>query len=378
MNLKIDKEFQELIPPLQEDELKQLESNLTNEGWRDNERIITWNGTIVDGHNRYSICQDKKITFKTSEKQFKDRNEVIIWIIENQLGRRNISSYDRGRLNLKKESILKPFAREKQSDAGKLKMKSSKAEVNIRKEIAKASKISEQTVDRIKFIESKADDETKKKLSKGDETINKVYMDLKRGEQRKEAIIKANDVNPLETKKKYSIILADPPWKYFETGLHNQSWHYKTMTIEEIKNLPIKELSKEDCILFLWVTFPILKEAFEVIESWGFNYSTCGFNWIKKNKSGEGWFFGLGQWTRANSELCLIATKGHPIRQSNSVFQIIEEPLTIHSQKPAIVRDKIVELMGDLPRIELFAREKTVGWDAWGNEVNKKEEINNG
>jgi N6-adenosine-specific RNA methylase IME4 len=141
------------------------------------------------------------------------------------------------------------------------------------------------------------------------------------------------------------------------------------MSIEEIKALKVSELADDDCILFLWVTFPILKDAFEVIESWGFKYSTCGFNWIKKNKSGEGWFFGLGNWTRSNSELCLIATKGSPLRFSASVSQIIDTPIQEHSKKPDCVRDKIVELCGDLPRIELFARNKTDGWDVWGNEV---------
>ena len=141
------------------------------------------------------------------------------------------------------------------------------------------------------------------------------------------------------------------------------------MDIEEIKNLPVENLCKDDCILFLWVTFPMLKEVFEVIESWGFSYSTCGFNWVKKNKKSDSWFFGLGNWTRSNSEICLIATKGSPIRQSASVSQIIDTKIEGHSKKPNCVRDKIVELMGDLPRIELFARNKTEGWDVWGNEV---------
>jgi N6-adenosine-specific RNA methylase IME4 len=374
--LKIDKEFKDLIPPLQEDEFKQLESNLINEGWRNNERIITWNETIVDGHNRYDICSKNNIKFQSQEKKFKDKNEVILWIIDNQLGRRNLMPYDRVRLNLKKEVILKPIAEKNQKSGTFV---SDDTKVDVLSKIATSSDVGRNTVAKVKFIEAKADKETKEKLSSGTETINKVYMDLKRGEQREEAIIKAKDINPLETKKKYSIIYADPPWKYFFGGHHNASFHYNCMEIEEIKNLPVKDLSKEDCILFLWITFPMLKEAFEVIEAWGFEYSTCGFNWIKKNKSGEGWFFGLGNWTRSNSELCLIATKGKPIRQSPNVFQIIDTPREEHSKKPDIVRNKIVELMGDLPRIELFAREKVNGWDNWGNEVSnsdKKESKN--
>ena len=119
----------------------------------------------------------------------------------------------------------------------------------------------------------------------------------------------------------------------------------------------------------MWSTYPQLKEALSVIEAWGFKYKTIGFQWIKQNKSGNGLFFGLGRWTRGNSECCLIATKGKPKRVNNSVFQLIISPLQKHSKKPDEARRKIVDLMGDLSRIELFAREQTDGWDCWGNEV---------
>jgi N6-adenosine-specific RNA methylase IME4 len=119
----------------------------------------------------------------------------------------------------------------------------------------------------------------------------------------------------------------------------------------------------------MWVTFPLLKDSFDVIESWGFTYKTVGFTWVKKNKKTDSWFWGMGHWTRANAELCLIATKGIIKRQSASVHQVIDTPIERHSKKPDIVRDKIVELVGDLTRIELFARETAVGWDSWGNEI---------
>ena len=129
------------------------------------------------------------------------------------------------------------------------------------------------------------------------------------------------------------------------------------------------DLADENCILFLWATYPILDKAFEVIKAWGFEYSTVGFTWVKANKNGKGFFFGLGNWTRANAELCLIATKGSIKRKDASISQIIYEPRGKHSEKPAIVRDKIVKLVGALPRIELFARQKAEGWEAWGNEI---------
>lgn len=105
------------------------------------------------------------------------------------------------------------------------------------------------------------------------------------------------------------------------------------------------------------------------MEAWGFKYKTIGFQWLKKNKKADTFFYGLGRWTRGNTECCLIGVKGKPKRLSNSVSQLIIERIQGHSKKPDVVRDKIVELMGDLPRVELFAREKTEGWDSWGNEI---------
>lgn len=167
---------------------------------------------------------------------------------------------------------------------------------------------------------------------------------------------------------KYSVIYADPPWEYYEGGYKNQSQHYDTLTVEELKQMPLDDLAADNCILFLWVTFPILDQVFDLIKWWGFKYSTVGFVWVKSKKDGTGHFFGLGNWTRANTELCLIATKGSIERKDASISQIIYSPPEEHSRKPDIVRDKIVSLVGDLPRIELFARQKVSGWDTWGNE----------
>lgn len=177
-------------------------------------------------------------------------------------------------------------------------------------------------------------------------------------------------VDIYNTDKKYNIIYADPPWSYKDKKCNgNCESHYLTMNINDICKLPIKNITDKDCILFLWVTYPMLQEGLKLIEEWGFKYKTIGFQWIKQNKSGKGYFFGLGRWTRGNSECCLIAVKGKPHRINNSVSQLIFSPLQEHSKKPAIVREKIVELIGDLSRIELFARQTVEGWDCWGDEV---------
>jgi len=171
--------------------------------------------------------------------------------------------------------------------------------------------------------------------------------------------------------KKYSIIYCDPPWAYRNMGniQATANAQYPTMKNEDICNLSIERLSDENCILFLWATFPKIQEALNVIKAWGFEYKTVGFNWIKKNKNG-GNFFGVGWYTKSNSEVCLIGVRGKAPKISNSISQIIETVREGHSKKPDIVREKIVEFCGDLPRIELFAREKTEGWDVIGNEIN--------
>lgn len=180
-------------------------------------------------------------------------------------------------------------------------------------------------------------------------------------------------VDIYNTDKKYNVIYADPPWKYntWRDGLGTAEKHYPTMKVESIVGMQniIKNISEKDCILFLWVTFPCLLEGLKVMKKWGFKYKTCGFNWIKRNKVSDTWFFGMGHWTRANSELCLIGTKGTIKRKSNKVSQIIDTHIEEHSKKPNIVRERIVELVGDLPRIELFARQTSEGWDSWGNEI---------
>lgn len=173
--------------------------------------------------------------------------------------------------------------------------------------------------------------------------------------------------------KKYSCILADPPWEYRVWSKKGQGRsaesHYPTMDIEAIRALPVAELAAPDCTLFMWVTFPTLREALTVIDTWGFTYKTCAFVFIKQNKKTPSLFWGMGHWTRANAEICLLATKGNPKRISAKVHQIVMSPIEEHSKKPDEVRDRIVELMGDLPRIELFARQAAPGWDSWGNEV---------
>lgn len=175
--------------------------------------------------------------------------------------------------------------------------------------------------------------------------------------------------------KKYNVIYADPPWEYKESGSGNRvvSSKYPTMNIEDIKNLPIHTICEDTCILFIWVTFPRLKQGLEVIESWGFEYYGLGFDWVKTNVKSGTPFWGMGYYTRQNTEICLIGVrknKKHRIKpQARNILSVVHSIKREHSRKPDEIRDCIVKICGDIPRIELFARQKHDGWDCWGNEV---------
>jgi len=175
--------------------------------------------------------------------------------------------------------------------------------------------------------------------------------------------------------KKYQILYLDPPWQYNSRANYKTRFgggvgrHYSSMTMEEIKKLPIDALAADDCALFLWCTFPYLDKQIKLFEHWGFKYRTVGFTWIKLNKNNGKPFFGVGYYAKSNAEICLLGIRGHMKPISNAVSSIILSPRREHSRKPDEARDRIVQLFGNVPRIELFARQKTPGWDVWGNEV---------
>lgn len=186
----------------------------------------------------------------------------------------------------------------------------------------------------------------------------------------------------------FPVIYADPPWAYSDRNCNGAAeQHYRTMPLKEIAALPVVDLAAPDAVLFMWGTYPLLDQMLSLGRAWGFGYKSIGFQWVKRYaKSGEA-FFGLGRWTRGNTEGCFIFTKGKPHRVSASVSQLIETddptivwppypaqhildaPVTRHSAKPPVVRERILQLMGDVPAIELFAREPAPGWECWGNEV---------
>lgn len=178
----------------------------------------------------------------------------------------------------------------------------------------------------------------------------------------------------------FSCVLADPPWSYGDKGFGKrandlsvkgsfapEAGRYSTMNLSDIKSLPVKEVTAKDCALFLWATSPLLPEAFEVISAWGFKYKTVAFCWSKTTSTGKE-VANLGQWTMGNIELCLLATRGSPPRLIRTVRQLIVAQRREHSRKPVECYERVEALISG-PRLEMFARERRLGWESWGNEV---------
>jgi N6-adenosine-specific RNA methylase IME4 len=370
--LKIKEEFKKLIPPLTAEEFKQLETNCLEEGIRD--AIVTWNGFIIDGHNRYKIATDWSLNYKTIEKNFDSEQDVKEWMILNQFGRRNLSNYQRSVLALQLEDVFKVKAKENQKlSDGKGIQKSEdlkKPEIVTIKEVAKIADVSHDTIAKVKVIEQKAAPEIKEKLSTGEISINQAYQDIKKEEKIKERTeyieqqkkeIAENKLPPLTGL--YDIISVDPPWNYgreYHPENSRIANPYPEMSIDEIK--AIKLPFSDNSIIFLWTTHKFLPDSFDILKHWGFEYKAT-LVWNKEK-------IGMGSWFRMQCEFCLFAIKGNPFWNNTTERDIIIESRREHSRKPDSFFDMIDKICIGR-KLEYFSREKRNGWDIFGNDINK-------
>ena len=179
----------------------------------------------------------------------------------------------------------------------------------------------------------------------------------------------------------FGAIYADPPWRFAAWSgkgtARSADQHYDTMTIDDMMTLPVADLAADDCVLFMWISWPLLPDALRLISAWGFTYKTCGFDWMKADDRQTDFLsdsvpvqVGMGYWTRANSEPCLLATRGKPKRINADVRMGIIEPRREHSRKPDCVHGRIERLVAG-PYLELFARQQRPGWTVWGNQTDK-------
>jgi len=372
--LQIKEEFKKLIPALTAEEFKQLELNCLEEGIR--EKIITWNGFIIDGHNRFEIAKRWNLEYETESKRFNNENDVREWMINNQFGRRNLSNYQRSVLALQLEEVFSEKAKQQQIRKTESVSVNSPKQIPIdtRKELSKIALVGEQTIARVKVIEAKANEETKAKLSTGEVSINQVYQDIKKEEKKEERDKKIEDVkakiefeNLVTLNKKYHVIGIDPPWAYEEKGGFSSADYdsesnrgavdYPTMTVEQIKKIELP--AADDCVLFLWTTHAFLKDSFDLVEEWGFKYKAT-LVWDKVK-------MGLGRTVRMQVEFCLIAVKGNPIINGSSERDIITEPRREHSRKPEAFY-QMAERMCIGNKLDYFSRQNRENWEHYGAE----------
>jgi len=382
--LKIKQEFKQLIPPLLKEEYSELEKSILNEGVRDN--ILTWNEYIIDGHNRYEIASKHNIQFQVEKMKFENENEVKIWMINNQFGRRNLSNYQKSVLALELESVFKEKAKENLSKAGssyspKEPLQKSAnlpiEKVDTRKEVAKVANVSHDTIAKVKKIQEKATPEVKEKLSIGEISINQAFKEIKKEEKKQERIeVIQQQMQDIETGKLpelkglFEVISVDPPWAYEEKGGFSFKQHdpesnrggvdYPTMTINQIKeiNLPLAD----NGIVFLWTTHSFLRDAFDILQHWGLDYKAT-LVWDKVK-------MGMGRTIRLQCEFCLIGFKGKPYYNGSAERDIITEARREHSRKPDAFFE-FVERFTLGRKLEYFSREKRNGWEIYGNDTEK-------
>lgn len=393
--IRIDPEFKSLIPPLTTDDRQRLEASIKTEGCRD--PLVLWGGILVDGHNRYDICKAHDIPFQTVSKDFNDRNEAMLWMIDNQLARRNLSTADRIILAQKQKPILESIAKEKQRQAGGdkkseeykiacAKSGSSDSQENstkntpakpsraqqVRDQIAAAAGVGHSTVSKFETIQEEKPElieDIRNKVISIDAAYNQVKekrraeKEAKREEQRQENAEKIKELaTPLEAQGLFQTIVIDPPWDWGDEGDINQFGRakpdYHTMPIEDIEKLPIVKIADDNCHLYLWVTNRSLPKAFRLIEAWGFRYITC-LTWVKPS-------IGMGNYFRGDTEQVLFAVKGSQPLKRKDVGTHFEAPRGQgHSAKPDLFYD-LVESCSYGPYIDIFGRKDRQGWSVWG------------
>lgn len=383
--IEIKEEFKKLIPPLTTEEYKQLEDNCLEEGIR--EKIILWNNYIIDGHNRYNIAKQWNLEFETESKNFNNEEAVKEWMILNQFGRRNLSNYQRSVLALQLEDVFKAKAKESKAkkvshfrNTGEVLVNSPKPDT--RKELTTVAGVGEQTIARVKVIEQKAPEEVKAKLRTGEVSINAAYKEIKKEEKKEELQIKKNEyekrvenntnndfkIDIYNTKETFRVIYADPAWSYNDKQdtpqLGGANKHYNTMSLKSLCELPVKEITEKDSVLFLWVTSPLLEDSFKVVNSWGFKYKTS-FIWNKLKHN-------MGHYNSVRHEILLVCTKGSCTPDNKKLYNSVQsiERNNNHSEKPIDFLNIIDDLYNYGNKLEMFCRKiKKDNWYGWGNEI---------
>jgi len=357
--MKIDGEFQAMIPPLTDEEFEGLEQDILRDGCRD--ALVVWRGTLLDGHNRHAICTEHGIGFRTVEMDFPDKAAAKDWIDANQLHRRNLTP-DQARLIRGRR-----YNRTKGKHGG-ARASGQSDHLKTAEKIAAASGVSEATVRRDAKAVSDLAPEDEQAIIAGEKTFTQVKREkkeAKRQARRDANAEKAKDVSdPVIEDVKFATIVIDPPWDWGDEGDVDQMGRakpdYATMSIDKLMDLPVFRLSDDDCHLYLWATNRSLPKAFRLVEKWNFRYITT-LTWPKTS-------FGMGNYFRGQTEQVVFAVRGsQPLKRkdASTLLPAWKRGPDGHSSKPPEFLE-FVESVSPGPYIEMFSRGQREGWEAWG------------
>ncbi len=367
MKLRIDAEFQALIPPLAAAELDQLTANIIAEGCRD--PLVHWKGVLIDGHNRHRICTEHGVAFQMVEREFADRNDCMIWIIRNQFGRRNLTSGQRIELGIKLEPLIAAQAKEQQirKPDSVLQISAKQNPIHTNVEIAKAAGVSHDTVHKYKTLLAKAEPETLDKVRTGEVSINNAFQDIRRADleakreaRRDENRAKIAATPALPTNAKFATITMDPPWALEDDNAFGRaSPDFGLMDVPALAALPVERLADVDCHLYCWITNRMLPHGFQLFEKWGFRYVGC-LTWCKPS-------IGIGTYFRGSTEHVLFGVRGSQMLKRKDIGTWFAAPRGPdgHSSKPPSFYD-LVENCSPGPYLEMFSRTERKGWSMWG------------
>jgi len=390
-------EYANIFPMCNEGELNAIVADMKQNGFDQSQTIVTYQDKILDGRNRYTAAQKAGVnpTFKSF---YGTPEKALEFALRTNLNRRHLDSGQKAFVALEYEKHFAVLAKErqlatlKQGDKAPVTERFPEREkIEARQQAAAAVGTNAHYVSDAKKIQATAQEvanqvkagnmslpEAKKvaampqpqraaiieKVNEGAKpsaAINEARREIQ--QEKQAAISQSNSQLPT---KRYSVIYADPPWRYEHSATMNRDIenHYPTMELQDICNMPVQDISADDCVLFIWATSPKLAEAMQVISAWGFTYKTCAV-WDKQH-------IGMGYYFRQQHELLLVATKGKPGTPETSARKpsVYSEKRVEHSAKPHYFRDLIVEMYPKHSRIELFCRDPASGWAVWGNQSN--------
>lgn len=363
--IKIDPEFRALIPPLTDEERRQLEENILADGCRD--PLVTWCGLLIDGHNRYEICEANGKDYDVTDLVLANRNEAKAWIIRNQFGRRNLTPYQRAELAMALEPLIAAKAKEQQIRKPVSQKSVEQKPIDTQKELARVAGVSHDTIHKAKVISEKAPEPVKEQLRRGEVSINKAYSDVVREGKRTETVAKLTDIATQKAKELqgvYDVAVIDPPWpmEKIDRDCRPNQTEFDYPTMQESQLAEMKLPLADNAHVWLWTTHKFLPMAMRLLIAWDLKYC-CAFVW---HKPGGFQPIGLPQF---NCEFALYARKNTPAFIDTKAFNVcFDAPRGKHSEKPEEFYD-VVRRVTAGRRVDMFNRRKIDGFDGWGKEA---------